>query len=163
MRKLVEVETRAQFDTLNKQDYAKSIVFIKDTKEIWTHGTFYTQRLKEGTIAHTDLTTDWQELLELNLSEAGTYAIQLQYGGVFYSGLFSYSAYTGASNQNYIEEEIPLHASGISTFNGNEKYARIYLKLGLVLKNGTYKEALLIGASKNDGASDIPIKIRQII
>ena len=174
MRKLVEVATRSEFDKLNKTTYNKSIVFIKDTREIWTHGVFYTQRLTQGESVPFNVEVNWQNFLVLNLPEAGTYAIQIQYGGVYYSGMFSYSAYnvqkTGngtdadfIAQQNFIEEEIPLHASGTNTYQGNQSYARIYLKLGLSISNGYCKETLFLGASKADGQANIPVKIRQII
>lgn len=79
MRKLVEVANRSEFDKLNKTDYNRAIVFIKDTKEIWTHGTFYTGELFYiNTSPIVDISTNWTKLLTLgNLTEAGTYAIQI--------------------------------------------------------------------------------------
>lgn len=164
MRKLVSIKTRAQFDDLNKTDYANSIVFIEDTKEIWTHNTFFTGQVYYTEIHPTvNLSTSWTELFTLDMTEAGTYIIQAQYGGVYYSGTFSYVP-TISSSSDFIQEEIPLHASGTDTFpNGSEHYARIYLKVGVANKNGTLKPVLMVSASKNDGSSTVNIKIKQII
>lgn len=164
MRKLVEVENRSEFDKLNKTEYNRAIVFIKDTKEIWTHGTFYTGELFYiNTSPIVDISTSWTKLLTLgNLTEAGTYAIQIQYGGILYSGIFSFSNYNGGNTNSFIEEEIPLHASGNKSFKStNEEYARIYLKIGL--DASTHKETLFIAATKNDGTQTINLKIKQLL
>lgn len=161
MMKLVEVKTRSEFDKLDKNDYYRSIVFIEDTKEIWTHNVFYTgENFYNNLSPQINLTTSWTKLLTLeNLNEAGTYIIQVLYGGVYYSGTFSFSKYTG-DGTNFIEEEIPLHASGNNSYQGtSNQYARIFLKIGL----DSNKESLFIAASKNDGEQIINLKIKQLL
>ena len=166
MRKLVEVATKSKFIELiqNATEYLNSIVFIKDTKEIWTHGVYYTGQTFYTEITPTvNLSTSWTKLLTLDMTEAGTYLIQAQYGGVYYSGEFSYVP-TIDSSSNFIQEEIPLHASGCNNFpDGNQHYARIFLKIGTTTENNVVKPALMVSATKNDGNCNINIKIKQIL
>ena len=160
MNKLVEIKTRSEFDKLNKNDYLRSVVFIEDTKEIWTHGTFYTGSIYIQKTYQINLSTAWTKLLTLDdLKSAGTYIVQVKYGGVYYSGVFSFSKYEGNTTK-FIEEEIPLHASGNSSFNGtNEQYARIFLKIGL----HSQKESLFISASTSQSEAIIELKVKLML
>ena len=117
MSTLIEIATRDVFDGLTKSAYEKAIVFIKDSQQIWTHGTFYGGRTINKTgITITPSTTAWTDLLSLNnvtgglnLSN-GTYTIQMKVKNgtsdvQCYSGIFSYC--NGQGN-----DEITLHKSG---------------------------------------------------
>ena len=145
MSKLIEFANRSQFDAIqDKSSMYRSIVFIKDTKEIWTHGTFYTgENFIYESKTH-NLSSNFTTFCPLVLNGAGTYVIQLYYGGVYYSGIFAYSNYVGDSQpQNFDGQEIPLQCSGNRWNNGiGSAYPYLYAKVALAQVdqgNGTTK------------------------
>lgn len=147
---LIEVDTiselwkglsNVQATNLNESDYQKledpsipyrSIVFIRDTGEIWTHGRYYGSGLNSYELSYNpskqagiNLDSNWTSLdgFDLNTLASGSYLIQIIHRNCCYTGFMSYI------ESNTCEEEIILHRAGCINEANKEPDIRLFLKL----------------------------------
>ena len=145
---IVDKRPRNVFNNV-RSIYDKAIVFLTQTGEIYTHGTYFGT---QPTIPSSDYTASleysgtvpestWQKVGTLLVNGAGTYAIQITTNTAIYSGTFSYTA------SDSFQEEILLHGSGSGT--------RLYAKL-----NGS---DLYLVADSQINSLAATIKIRKLL
>ena len=102
------------------------VVFIEDTREIWTHGVIY--NCSPDVVSFNPENRNWNGNWFFygfpNTISDGSYVVQVSCNGVIYTGYCSYTSVTTR------EEEILLHSSGDSNY-------RVFLKLGSEKVNDT--------------------------
>ena len=139
------------------------------TEQNGTPITLYKIR-KSNSIPDFSLTKSWKRYpidLHIVLHGSGTYVIQIIYGAVIYSGIFSYVDSTAAD----IEEEIILNAGG--SFNrsdlNNENEGILYAKISLPTESlnneAIYPQLYLASSIPETNANSMiqSIKFRKLI
>lgn len=171
--KLVTIEDKSTFQELNQNnEYDKSIVFVLNSGEIYTHGVCFSQYyVKEkqfifGDTAASKLGNQWKALFNISEYNTGTYAIQLTYQEgtkiAIYSGVFTINNLNvNTSPSNFESEEIPLHKAGSSLLK------EIYVKTGYKTENNIANLYLYLSAEIPDNQyitqGTCTVKISKII
>ena len=134
-----------------------SIVFILDSKEIWTHGKYFSSPVSDfefNPIGVNLSSSNWTELNSLsnwsNLT-SGSYVIQIIYEGTIYSGCMSYNKESQTG-----DDEIILHQAGQPSSLGGQQRGRLFAKL----KNG--KLCLSSSVSENN-VQNLTIKLKKLL
>lgn len=139
-----------------------AIVFIKDTKEIWNCGTYYSSPTDqfEFEVMPTNVNLRHDNWTQLSFTEwdgltSGSYVIQAAYQGMIYTGFFSFVKQNQQDVTNDADDEIALHMSGKFNTIGGQTVGRLFLKI---------KDAKLYASSTvdHDGA-EINLKIKKLL
>ena len=164
------INTSAQETNADKDGYVGNIpyyaiCFIKDTQEIWTHGSYYYGFKAIIQPVHTKITTNWADVQSDSTAKwklsgdngylkdsYGSYLIQIEHptdndGGI-YTGYFSYVGGGGT------DEEIILHRSG------NNSNKRLFAKIKYIV-DSVY--LLICSTSEESDCTELTIKLKKII